>query len=151
MRLRLGVGAAVLLVLLILVACGSREGFEATAISRGEFVAKARAICSKGSERIAAYYGRWGAKARRHADPEEFMNGVAERIVIPVRTAEVREMRALGLPAAGKEKLEAFLKAIEEGIERGKEDRRSLRGGNYAFQKALDIAGEVGLMVCFVG
>lgn len=134
------------------IACGSGGDAETTTISKAEFAAKAKAICSKGTRKIDAYYSAWSPKAARHADSEEFMNGVAERIVIPVRTREVRELRALGFPEGSEKKLEAFLAAMEEGIEKGRKDRRTLRGGgSYAFERAFEMAESVGLQACFLG
>lgn len=138
---------------LILGACGSGGESETTAIPRAEFMAKAREICDRGDKKIGDYYGHWAPKARFHADSEEFMNGVAARIVIPVRTEEIKQIRALGLPVSGEKKLEDFLEALEEGVERGRKDQRSLRasGQEFAFQRAFEMAGDVGLIACMIG
>ena len=137
---------------MLLASCGSGGGSDAKVIPSSEFLARAKPICERGSAKISKPYGYWGERARFHADSEEFMNKVAEKIVIPVRTREVRELRALGLPE-GKEKIaKALLAAMEEGIETGKKDRTTLRGGGpYAFQRAFDLAGELGLEACFLG
>jgi hypothetical protein len=149
-----GTTVAVALVIAMAVlplSCGSGQGSDAKIIPSSEFLAKAKPICEKGNAKIGKYYGYWGERARFHADSEEFMNKVAEKIVIPVTAQEVRELRALGLPEGREKKLKAFLAALEEGIEKGKKDRRTLRGSNYAFQRAFDMAESVGLVACFTG
>jgi hypothetical protein len=142
--------AAVFLVLLP-TSCGS-GGSEAKVIPNSEFLAKAQSICERGTAKIGKYYSYWGERARFHADSEEFMNKVAERIVIPVRTQELRRLRALGLPEGKEKKLRVFFAALEEGIAKGEKDRRTLRGsGPYAFQRAYDMAAALGLQACFLG
>jgi hypothetical protein len=146
------VWAGLALILAVLLAsCGSGGGSEAKVIPNSEFLAKATRICKTGNAMIGKKYGYWAQRAHLHADSEEFMNKVAEKIVLPVKVQQVRELRALGLPEGKERKLEAFLAAMEEGIEEGRKDRRTLRGSNYAFQRAFDMAESVGLVACFVG
>jgi hypothetical protein len=136
-------------------ACGS-GGEETTVhtIPKAMFMKKANAICKKGGKEINAVYGKYAGKALpKGVDGEEFMNKVAERIVIPVRRKELKELRAVGLPRGDERRVEKILAAIEEGIERGEEDRRSLRAGGskYAFWKALNLEGDYGLTSCSLG
>lgn len=136
----------------VLGSCGSSGGSEVKVIPRSQFLAEAKSICERGSAKIGKAYGYWGERARFHSDSEEFMNKVAQKIVIPVRTRQVRELRALGLPEGREAKVRALLMAMEEGIETGQKDRTTLRGGGpYAFQRAFDLAGELGLEACFLG
>jgi hypothetical protein len=134
------------------MACGSGQDPETNVIPRSQFLAKARAICVKGGAKMDKYYFSRIPRARKAADPEEFLNRVDEKIVIPVKTQQVKELRALGLPEGKEKKFKEFLAAMEEGIEEGKKDRRTLRsGGHYAFQRAFNMAGAVGLKRCFLG
>jgi hypothetical protein len=152
MARRLIVGVALLLVSLTIVACGSGGGSETTAISKAAFEAKAKAICVAGTEKIDTLYAAAVPKALKHSDSEEILNKAVQGFVIPIRTKEVREIRALGPPAVGAKKVEAFLEAMEEGIEEGKKDRRTLRStGHYAFDRALNLSEGIGLGACFLG
>jgi hypothetical protein len=152
MTQRLIVGLALLLVPLTLTACGSGGEPETTAISKAEFEAKGKAICSAGRKKIDTEYAAAVPKALKTADSEEFLNKAVQGFVIPIRIEEVRDIRALGMPVVGAKKVEAFLGAMEEGIKEGKEDRRTLRStGHYAFERALNLAGAVGLQACFLG
>jgi hypothetical protein len=146
-----GAGAALLIAMLPL-SCGSGQDSEANVIPRAQFLAKARQICIKGGAKMDKYYFSRIPRSRKAADPEEFLNRVDEEIVIPVKTQQVKELRALGLPEGKEKKFKEFLAAMEEGIEEGKRDRRTLRSsGHYAFQRAFDMAGAVGMKRCFLG
>jgi hypothetical protein len=136
---------------LLPIACGSSGGADTTKISRAAFLTKAKAICQRGNAKRDKQYNRWAERAHLHADSEEFMNKKAEKFILPVKVQKVKELRALELPEVGKEKLETFLVAMEEGIEKGKRDPSTLRVGDYAFQRAFEMAESVGLQVCFIG
>ena len=139
----------ILAIALLPLGCGSDQGSEAPAISRAAFLAKARMICRKGDAKISKQYSYWGERARLHRHSEEFMDKMAAKVVLPMKVRQVREMRALGLPEAGKKKLAAFLAAMEEGLETGRKEPARLRVGEYAFQRAFEMADSVGLHACF--
>jgi hypothetical protein len=133
-------------------ACGSGQDSQANVIPKAQFLAKAQPICERGTAKMNRYYDSRVPQALKHADSEEFLNRVAQEIVIPVKRQEVKDLRALGLPAGSEKKLKAFLAAMEEGIELGTKDRRTLRStGPYAFRRAFEMAGDVGLEACFIG
>jgi hypothetical protein len=143
---------AALLAVVLPISCGSSgQSSKAEAIPNSEFLAKARPICEKNNAELSKRYAYWAERAHFHADSEKFMDKVAAKIVIPGITREVRELRAVGLPEGREKKVEAFLAALEEGVEKGREDWHTLRGGPYAFQRALDLADGVGLVACFTG
>jgi hypothetical protein len=149
---RLGQVAGLGLVLAALLAsCGSGESSEAHVVSRPQFLAKAKTICKKGAEKISKQYAYWAERAHLHANSEEFMDKKAAKIEIPVKVQQLKELRALGLPEVGEKKLEAFLAAMEEGIEKGKKKPSTLRVGDFAFQRAFEMAEGVGLKACFLG
>lgn len=119
------VAALALVLAALLTSCGSGGGSEPTVISRAQFLVKAQAICEKGSTKIGKRYAYWAERAHLHADSEGFMNKMAAKVVLPLKVRQVQELRALSLPEAGKKKIEAFLAAMEEGIETGKKDTSS--------------------------
>jgi len=139
----------VLAVSMLPIACGSSQSSEAPTISRAEFLAKARSICRKGDAKIGREYAHYAEQAHLHRHSEEFMDKMVVKVVLPMKVRQVREMRALGLPRAGKKKLAAFLAAMEEGLETGRKEPARLRVGEYAFQRAFEMADSVGLRACF--
>jgi hypothetical protein len=139
----------ILTIALLPIACGSDQSPEVSAISKAEFLAKARSICKKGDAKINREYSYWAERARFHRHSEEFMDKMVAKVVLPMKVRQVREMRALGLPTAGKKKLAAFLAAMEEGLETGRREPARLRVGEYAFQRAFEMADSVGLHACF--
>jgi hypothetical protein len=135
----------------LLTGCGSGGGSEAEVIPNSEFLAKAQPICEKGTAKAGKEYDYWAKRAHLHADSEAFMNKMAEKVVLPVKERQLRELRALGLPEGREKKLKAFLAAWEEGIEKGKQDSSTLRVGDYAFQQAFEMAESLDLQACFIG
>jgi hypothetical protein len=135
----------------LLAGCGSGGGSEAKVIPSSEFLAKAKPICEKGTAEAGKEYDYWAKRAHLHADSEEFMNKMAAKVVLPVKERQLKELRAVGLPEGKEKKLKAFLAAWEEGIEKGKQDSSTLRVGDYAFQRAFEMAESVELQACFLG
>lgn len=145
------VAGLALVIAALLASCGSGGGSEATVIPSSEFHVKATRICKTGNAKISKQYSYAAERAHLHADSEEFMDKMAARVEIPVKTRQVRELRALGLPEGKEKQVKAFLAAMEEGIQKGKKDSSTLRVGDYAFQRAFEMAEGVGLKACFLG
>lgn len=143
---------------LALVGCGGGGG-DATAggtpsLSWAVFLKQVVPICERGTDRIDVLYTKAAEHVPKNDKNEHFMNEAAARIVIPVRREELRKIRALGLPAGHEKKIEAFLTALQEGIERGERSHPAVRGSDgeeYAFEKAYLIAGHGRLGACFRG
>jgi hypothetical protein len=131
---------------------GADSGTVAT-LSKAAFLEKAGAICVQADEEISRVYNRYSKKPYPGGKPptEAVMNRVAEEVVIPARKKQVRRLRALGAPPGDARRIEKMLAAIEEGIEKGERDRRTLRatgGTEYAFAKALEMEIDYGLTKC---
>jgi hypothetical protein len=143
---------------LALAGCGGGGG-NATAgstpsLTWAVFLKKATPICERGTDRIDAFYTQAAEHVPKNDKNEHFMNEAAARFVIPIRREELRKIRALGLPAGHGKKIEAFLAALQEGIERGERSHPAVRGSDgqeYAFEKAYLIAGHGRLGTCFRG
>lgn len=134
---------------LALLACGSGEGETSTGPipSKAEFLRQGNAICVQARREIEKVYGRYTKKPR----PDALLNRLSQELVIPATEKEVRRLRALGAPRGEGQRVERILAAIEEGIENGERDRRTLRatgGTEYAFQKALELELDYGLEKC---
>jgi hypothetical protein len=146
------------LLLLAVGGCGGSDGNatagNAPSLTQAEFMKKAKPICERGTDRIDALYAKAAEHVPKDDKNEHFMNEAAARIVIPIRREELRKIRALGLPAGHEKKIEAFLAALQEGIERGERSHPAVRGSDgeeYAFEKAYLIAGHGPLGSCFRG
>jgi hypothetical protein len=155
-----GLWASTALSLLVLTfaACGSGEKAEdsgSRTIPKAIFMKRVLAICGQANEEITRVYGRYAERPYPGGRPptSEKMNAVAEEVVIPARRKQVRRIRALGFPPGEERQVREILAAIEEGIEEGERDRRTLRadGVRYAFTRALELEGEYGLGACVTG
>jgi len=144
--------------LVVAIGCGSGGAGETTAgetIPKARFLKKVLAICADANREIERTYGQYSQPPYPGGvkPTEAIMNRVAEEVVIPARAKQVRRMRDLGTPPGEREEVEAILAAIEEGIERGERDRRSLRaaGTDYAFGRALELEIAYGIEECATG
>lgn len=142
---------------LALGGCGGGGG-DATAgtpsLTWAAFLKGATPICERGTNRIDVLYSKAAEHVPKNDKNEHFMNEAAARFVIPIRWEELRGIRALGLPAGHEKKIESFLAALREGIERGERDHPAVRGSGgeeWAFEKAYLIAGHGQLGSCFRG
>jgi hypothetical protein len=134
-------------------ACGGGDGSQAAArppLTRARFLQKGNAICVQARQEVMKVYGRYTRKPR----PDALLNRLSQELVIPATKKEVRRLRALQPPPADEKKVDRILAAIEEGIENGERDRRTLRatgGTEYAFTKALALEVDYGLEKCGLG
>jgi hypothetical protein len=147
--------AMTLALLLMLLGCGAGDESTGSAesMTKTDFVKKANAICAQADKEISRVYGRYSKKPYPGGKrpTEAVMNRVAEEVVIPARRKQVQRLRALGAPPGEEQRVRRILAAIEEGIEKGEEDRRTLRatgGAEYAFTKALELEVDFGLVKC---
>ena len=139
--------AAVAVALMLTSAGCSTSGSDATTIPKAQYLKRGNAICAQAHAEIMKVYGRYTKKPR----PDALLNRLSQELVIPATKKEVRRLRALGTPPGDRQKVERILAAIEEGIETGERDRRTLRGTGgteYAFRKALGLEVAYGLVRC---
>lgn len=116
-------------------------------LTKAQFLKRANAICVHAHEEIMKVYGRYTRKPR----PNALLNRLSQELVIPATKKEVRRLHALGAPSGDGQRVAKILSALEEGIENGERDRRTLRatgGTEYAFSKALPLEVGYGLDRC---
>jgi hypothetical protein len=137
---------------LLLAGCGggSDSSSNATSISKEEFIAKADAVCKKGTERLQAAIGRI---LKKQPNITKVTKGEQEKIVatvmVPSVSQEAKELRALGVPDGDDEKVDAMITALEEGVETAERDPTAVTTSSDAiFGIASRIAGEYGLVAC---
>ncbi len=145
------VAAAVAAVLLV-AGCGDGESSSAaSSISKEEFVAKADAICKRGTKRMEAGLADFltdGGKIQKpsQADNEEFV----VTVLTPSLRQEIKELRALGVPDGDEEKVEAMIGSLEEGLDTAEDDPAVVASGStdIVFGIASRLAGEFGIEAC---
>jgi hypothetical protein len=150
------VAGCVLGLSLALMACGSSEGGTdpVKTIPKAQLIKKGKAICDHGNEVINAEFSRWGTKNGEEGKiaTEAELDAETAKVVLPIRKTQVRRLQALGMPDQDQRQFKKLLAAMEEGIEKGEEDRSSLRdfGGRYAFAKAFNLGVAFGLKSCWL-
>ena len=149
--------ALALILLVAISGCGSsgEPAVErAPRLSKAELLKKGAAICDHGNSVISTAFNRLAkvdAAAGRVATQHE-LDERAARVVLPVRKAELRRLRALGMPAEGTRQFQTMLAAMEEGVEKGEQDHSLLlaKKAIYAFKEASEVGIRFGLTSCWL-
>lgn len=130
---------------------GSSDSSSSTgSISKEKFVAKADAICKKGTERTQAAIF---AALKHPQNLTKVSKAEQEKIVatamVPSVSREVKELRALPIPEGDEEKVDAMITALEEGVETAEHDPEAVtKSSDAVFGISSRIAGEYGLQAC---
>jgi hypothetical protein len=147
--------AAVILAALFVAGCGgSGDSSSGDSISKEEFIAKADAICKAGNEQMEKELftflrkNRTGGSLRKPSveQNEKFIVDV----LIPNLRREIKEIKALGVPAGDEERVDAIIAALEEGLETAEDETATVAAGtsDIVFGIASRLAGEYGATVC---
>ncbi|HWA53325.1 MAG TPA: hypothetical protein VG816_04055 [Solirubrobacterales bacterium] len=147
--------AAVIAVAMLVAGCGGGGDSSSTSsISKEEFIAKADAICKKSNKQMEAEifkylrHNRVKGSLRKPSveDNEKFI----EAVLIPNLEREIKELKALGVPAGDEEKVGAMISALEEGLETAKTEPETVAAGSsdIIFGIASRLAGEYGIETC---
>jgi hypothetical protein len=150
-----GRGTCVVVAMLIALAAagcgGSSDSSSSTgSISKEKFVAKADAICKKGTERMQAAIF---AVLKHPRNLTKVSKAEQEKIVatamVPSVSREVKELRALPIPEGDEDKVDAMITALEEGVETAERDPEAVtKSSDAVFGISSRIAGEYGLEAC---
>lgn len=144
--------AGAIVVTLLAAGCGGSDESSAgaDAISKQEFIAKADAICKKGTERmqgaiLAGLKNPQSLSKVSQAEQEELV----ESAMVPSIKREVRELRALGIPEGDEERVDAMIGALEEGVETAEDNPEAVaNSSDVVFGIPSRIASEYGLEAC---
>jgi hypothetical protein len=148
--------AAVVAAAMLVVGCGGSgdDTSSSGSISKEEFIAKADAICKKGNEVMEKELFKFLRNNKVHGslrkpsteDNEKFI----VTVLIPTLQKEIKELKALGVPAGDEEKVDAMVAALEEGLETAEDETETVAAGtaDIVFGIASRLAGEYGLETC---
>ena len=152
-------GVVALILALAAASCGEDEprttSREPSSLTKGEFLKQGNAICAKGNDEINRRFERYSRKHLTGDGPipsEHSYAKASARIVLPLVTNEVEEIRELGTPDGDGGRVEKILRAFEKGVEAGERDPTLIAGqGPYAFTEAHERAIDYGLVSCALG
>lgn len=143
--------AAAMVVALVVAGCGGGDSSTtAGSISKEDFIAKADAICKKGTERLQkAIFAALKHPRNLTKVSEAEQIKIVTIAMVPNVSREVEELRALGVPEGDEEKVNAMIGALEEGVETAEQDPQAVtKSSDVVFGISSRIAGEYGLTVC---
>jgi hypothetical protein len=135
----------------------SGGGGETAPPSKAGFVTQGDAVCKNGSEEVQAGYATYlkenkikkiGEGNESEAESEARIEEVIEA-AIPILRQQLDSLKALDVPAGDEAQFNAYVKAAEEGIEKGEEDPVELfTATGKVFAKSDKLAKEIGFKVC---
>jgi hypothetical protein len=144
--------AAAIAVALVVAGCGGGGDSSTTisSISKGDFIAKADAICKKGTERLQkAIFASLKNPRNLTKVSEAEQIRIVTTAMIPNVSREAKELRALGIPEGDQERIDAMIGALEEGVETAEQDPQAVtKSSDVVFGISSRIAGEYGLTAC---
>jgi hypothetical protein len=123
-------------------------------LSKSEFVRQANAICEKRKKQSLA---KMAAYVKEHKSGSEPANPAliveaVKAVFLPGVQTQVDEIRALGAPPGDEAKVEAFLAALEEGVEDATEASGAPGAAfGQSFKRSAELAREYGLDGCAYG
>ena len=129
---------------------GSNDSGSGKPISKEEFIAKADAVCKKGTERLqkAIFSALKNPQSLTKVSEAEQIR-IVTTAMVPNVSQEVKELRALGIPDGDEEKVDAMIMALEEGVETAEQDPRAVtKSSDAVFGISSRIAAEYGLKAC---
>jgi hypothetical protein len=136
----------------LLAGCGGGGGSSSSAssVSKEEFIAKADAICKKGTERLqVAIAGALKKQPNITKVTQSEQEKIVTTVMVPSVSREAKELRALGVPEGDDEKVDAMITALEEGVETAERDPEVVtKSSDAIFGITSRIAGEYGATVC---
>lgn len=128
------------------------EGSSST--SKAEFVRQANAICAAGKKQGLAAMGAY-VKQHPTASPQEKVKLLTEAVqtaFLPEIQTQIDEIRALGAPAGDEGQVNAYLAAMQEGVDaasKASSPSTSLFG--QSFKRSAGLARKYGLDSCAYG
>jgi hypothetical protein len=133
--------------------CGGGES-DATAgdqLSKAVYLKKADAVCLRNWEEVKNDYNKF-VKAHGGRDVAfddiDSITEYVDTVVIPNKEQLLDELREVGTPSGGEEKVNAILAAYEEGIDVAEEDPERAAVGEGVFWYAADLAQKYDLRNC---
>ncbi len=139
--------------------CGGGSSSSSTGgeISDAGFVKQANAICEEGKkqslEEMSAYVkkhkGEGGGSGQQTLGK---LREAIQAVIVPAIQTQAEEIRALKAPEGDEAKVDAFLAALEEGVETAEEASGSSTAPfAQSFKRSAELAHEYGLDGCAYG
>jgi hypothetical protein len=146
--------AAVLIVGLVLAACGSSNdnSTSTTAITKAEFLKKGNAVCKKGNRQINQVANQTFTKKKYPNGPPPKSAEVkfATDTVIPSVQSQIDGVKALGAPTGDGAQVKAIVDSAQAALDKAKADPTVLlqNGKNDPFTKSNQLTKAYGLTAC---
>jgi hypothetical protein len=125
-------------------------------ISDAGFVKRANTICEEGKkqslEEMSAYVKKHRGEGGSGQQAIGKLRQAIQAVIVPAIQAQAEEIRALKAPKADEAKVDAFLAALEEGVETAEQASGSSTAPfTQSFKRSAELAREYGLDGCAYG
>jgi hypothetical protein len=153
---KVGIRAAALLVAAGLAvsasACGGGGGGGgggAQAISKDDYLARAKLVCQKGNRQLKSATDDVLAKippGQKMTDAQ--INDFVHQTVIPTIRDQIKQLRDIPPPKGEKDHVEQIYDALDKGLQQLDKDPGKLTNGSNVFADATALANRYGITVC---
>ena len=147
--------AAILIVGLVLVACGSSNDNSTTsttaALSKAAFLKQGNAICKKGNQQINQTANQTFTKKKypNGPPPKSVQTKFATDTVIPNIQTQIDGVKALGAPTGDEAKVKAIVVSAQAALDKAKADPTILfKNSTDPFAKSNKLTNAYGLTAC---
>jgi hypothetical protein len=137
-----------LAVLVALVAAGCGGGGSDETVTKADFVRQGNAVCGKWQQARTKRFAEVNQKFKPPATQAKREKAIL--IILAPYEDAIQGLKELEPPAGEEEKVEAMIKAMEEGWNQAKADPGSLISNGVAFNKSNKLFEEYGLKECRV-
>jgi hypothetical protein len=144
-------GTCVVLAVAFAVAgCGGDDDASAEAPTKAEFIRQIDGICQAGNRRMEGAFAKLlegGEKLPLPDDPR--VQELVGTVMIPNLAREIEQMKELEPPNGDEEKVDAFINALEEGLETAEENPQLVTTKTeIVYGISSRLAKEYGLEIC---
>jgi hypothetical protein len=130
---------------------GDAETTSAPLLSKNEFITQANKQCKRERDEISKRYFSYVEKhpAAGESTPEERFVESVDVVLLPALEGRISALNAIGRPREGQEELDAYLGAMQTGIDEAKgAPPTTFEGFEKIFGGANSLASEFGLTEC---
>jgi hypothetical protein len=145
------IGPCVVFVLaLTATGCGGDDDASAKAPSKAEFIKQVDGICEAGNRRMEATFSKLLEGEKELPLPSDpRVEKLVGQVMIPNLEREIEEMNELEPPDGDEEKVEAFINALEEGLETAEENPKLVTTKTeVVYGISSRLAKEYGFEIC---
>lgn len=127
---------------------GTEIAVETGSLSKAEFTDQVNAICRNDRLRFERDFTAFAGSVSPSGDREAAAQKLVDTILVPIYSGQIDQIQAMGAPSGDEGEIEAYLVAMQEGLDAAVEEPLGFIGDKRHFIEAAELANEYGLTIC---